>query len=92
MDSAGGENRAEGADVDPIFKHDIAVLRVHARLTPEKDATTDSNPIIRGTFCIQHAVVVDYDVMSDANLVRVAQRHPGAKKDVSPARAQETWI
>ena len=49
-DVARGKDRAEGADIDTVLEHDVAVLRVDAGVTTDEHAVADRDAGVRRAF------------------------------------------
>src|SRR5437588_7139541 len=71
--AARGKYFAVEADVHALGKLDVAVLARQNRVAADEHAARDSYPAIAVAFRIEQAVVVDHDVVSNVNLVRMPQ-------------------
>src|SRR6185436_11810699 len=67
------KNFAVESDVDPVGQLDIAVLARENRVAPDECTAADADAGVRFTFGVDQAVVVDDDVVGDADFVRMAQ-------------------
>ena len=90
--AARGKNLAVESDVGAFAQLDVAVLARQNRISPDEGAAVDPNPGVRFTLGIDEAVVVDDDVVADADLVRMPKHDVLAEDDIPSACAQQQRI
>src|SRR5262249_25758294 len=77
------------ADVRAVGDLDVAVLARQDRVAADEDAASDRNPAVAVPLRVDEAVVVDHDVVADADLVRVPEHDVLAEDHVAPAGAEQ---
>src|SRR5439155_8920560 len=89
---AGRKNFAVEPDVRSVGELDVAVFARENCVAADEDTVADGDAAVRFAFCVEEAVVVDHDVVAEANLVRMSQHDVLTEDDVAPARAEEPRV
>ena len=90
-DGRRGEDRAIVRDVDAVLEHDVALLAREEGVPPEH-ARADVDAVVGRSLGVQHASVVDGDVVADPDLPRVPQHDVRPETDVPAARSEDPRI
>ena len=87
-----GEHRAVVGDVDAILEHDVALLAREEGVPAEKHPGADLDAAVCRSLGVQHASVVDGDVIADPDLPGVPQHDTRPEADVPAAGAEQPRI
>ncbi len=92
VDAACGKQLAVESDVDAVLELDVAVLARQDRVAADEHAAADRDAAVGVALGVEQTVVVDHHVVSDADLVRMAQHDVLTENDAAAARAEERGI
>jgi hypothetical protein len=80
------------ADVRPVPQLDVPVLARQYGVATDEDAVADGDPLVARSLGVEQAVVVDDDVVTDADFPWMTQHHVLAEDDAAAAGAEQRRI
>ena len=89
---ARGKHLAVETNVHAVVENDIAVLARENRVASDEHAAANGDPAVAVALGVEQAVVVDDDVVPDADLVRMTEHDVLPEDHVAPTRAEERRI
>ena len=75
-----------------VVDDDVAVLATQDRVASDEHPVTDADAFVVGAFGIQATTIVDHDVVTNPNLVRVTQYDVDPETHVASAPAKKQGI
>ncbi len=80
------------AYVGPVIDLDVSILAAQDRISTDEDTVSNGDATVVGTLGIETAVVIDHDIVTDANLVGMAEHDVLPEDHVPSHPSQEPGI